>query len=68
MVRHTLKILQQILCLLSVSERFTRLRSKGLKMYFEEEDGDIMSLCKKSPYLGYNADQQKVFMTTLYRN
>ena len=68
MVRHTLKILQQILCLLSVSERFTRLRSKGLKMYFEEEDGDIMSLCKKSPYLGYNADQQKVFITTLYRN
>ena len=68
MVRHTLKILQQILCLLSVSERFARLRSKGLKMYFEEEDGDIMSLCKKSPYLGYNADQQKVFITTLYRN
>ena len=68
MVRHTLKILQQILCLLSVSERFTRLRSKGLKMYFKEEDGDIMSLCKKSPYLGYNADQQKVFITTLYRN
>ena len=68
MVRHSLKILQQMLCLLSVSEHFTTLRSKGLKMYFEEEDDDIMSLCKKSPYLGYNADQQKVFFTTLYRN
>ena len=57
-----------MLCLLSVSEHFTTLRSKGLKMYFEEEDDDIMSLCKKSPHLGYNADQQKVFFTTLYRN
>ena len=68
MVRHSLKILQQMLCLLSVSEHFTALRSKGLKMYFEEEDDDIMSLCKKSLHLGYNADQQKVFFTTLYRN
>ena len=67
-VRHTFKILQQMLCLLSVSEHFTTLRSKGLEMYFEGEDGDIMSLCKKSSYLGYNAEQQKVFFTTLYRN